>query len=147
MNRLNNHKGQGLVEFAFVAVVLLLFLLGVSEFGRAWYYENALDNAVRTGVRKASETPYDASYVSNVSGYVASEITASVPSIGGGVAVTVDPPTAANGKLVTVTASYAFDEPILSTLNSLTSTFSMGTIPTSFTLQRTGTMYYELTLP
>jgi Flp pilus assembly protein TadG len=147
MNRLNNQRGQALVEFAFVAVVLLVMVLGVTEFGKAWYYDNALDNAVRTAVRKASETPYDGSYASTVSGYVTSEITASVPSMGGGVAVTVVPPSAANGKLVTVTASYAFDEPILSSLNSLASTFSFGAIPTSFTLQRTGTMYYELTIP
>jgi Flp pilus assembly protein TadG len=146
MNRLNNHKGQALVEFAFVAVVLLVLALGVTEFGRAWYYDNALDNAVRSGVRKASETPYDASYVSTVSGYVTSEITASVPSIGSSVLVDVVTPTAAN-KVVKVTASYAFDEPILSTVDSLAFTFFKQHVRTSFTLQRTGTMYYELTIP
>ena len=55
MNKLKNQKGQALVEFAFVAVILLVLVYGVTEFGRAWYYTNSMDDAVRAGARMASE--------------------------------------------------------------------------------------------
>ena len=55
MNKLKNQKGQALIEFAFVAVTLLVLVYGVTEFGRAWYYTNSMDNAVRAGARMASE--------------------------------------------------------------------------------------------
>jgi Flp pilus assembly protein TadG len=146
MKRLNNQKGQALVEFALVAPILLIMVLGITEFARAWYYENALDVGVRAGVRKASEqypapTTDDPAIVT----YVQTEVNAYVSSMpAGSVTVKVDPPSVSNGHLVTVTASYIFVEPILATLNSLFNTFFQKNISTSFTLQRTGTMYYEL---
>ncbi|MGC2424893.1 MAG: TadE/TadG family type IV pilus assembly protein [Nitrospirota bacterium] len=151
MNRLNSKKGQALVELALVLPILLLLALGITEFGRAWYYDNALDDAVRAGVRKASEQyPAPTANDPTITAYVVGEITSYIPSLAGSFTannVQVFPPTAANGKLVTVTASYVFSEPILISLNSLVSVFSLGDIPTSITLQRTGTMYYELAIP
>lgn len=46
-----NIKGQGLVEFALVVPLLLLLVIGIAEFGRAWMTKNILTGAAREGVR------------------------------------------------------------------------------------------------
>jgi Flp pilus assembly protein TadG len=46
-------EGQTLVETAIVLFLLLLILLGITEFARAWYTKNSLKNAARTGARLA----------------------------------------------------------------------------------------------
>jgi len=53
LKRILNAKGQSLVEFALILPVLLLLILGVIEFGRAFYMKNTLVNAVRNAARKA----------------------------------------------------------------------------------------------
>jgi hypothetical protein len=50
-------KGQTLVETAIILFLLLLILLGITEFARAWFVKNSLKNAVRHGVRIAVVTP------------------------------------------------------------------------------------------
>jgi len=52
-------KGQTLIETAFILIVILLILLGISEFSRAWFVKNTLKNAVRQGARVAAVTPRD----------------------------------------------------------------------------------------
>ena len=46
-------RGQSLVEFALIAPVLILLLLGLFDFGRAIYALNAISNAAREGARVA----------------------------------------------------------------------------------------------
>jgi hypothetical protein len=46
-------KGQTLIETAIVLFLLLLILLGITEFARAWYTKNSLKNAARQGARTA----------------------------------------------------------------------------------------------
>ena len=46
-------RGQGLVEFAMIAPLFFLLLLGIVEFGRAIYYVQILNNAAREGARYA----------------------------------------------------------------------------------------------
>lgn len=46
-------RGQVLVELALLLPVLLLLILGIIEFGRAFYMKNTLANAVRHAARKA----------------------------------------------------------------------------------------------
>jgi Flp pilus assembly protein TadG len=50
--------GQALVEFALITPFLLLFLLGIIEFGRAWNEHQVLTDATREGARQAAM--YDA---------------------------------------------------------------------------------------
>src|SRR4030042_3019089 len=52
-----NREGQTLIETALVLFLILLILLGISEFARAWYTKNSLKNAVRQGARVAVVTP------------------------------------------------------------------------------------------
>ena len=53
-------RGQSLLEFAIVLPLLLLIVLGVIEFGRAYYQYNTLSKAVRQGARYMSMHAYDA---------------------------------------------------------------------------------------
>jgi Flp pilus assembly protein TadG len=52
-NRLRGETGQSLVEFALVVPMLLILVLGIAEFGRAWMTRNILTGAAREAVRVA----------------------------------------------------------------------------------------------
>jgi Flp pilus assembly protein TadG len=49
-NRQDEH-GAAVVEFALVVPILLLLVLGIAEFGRAYYIQASLSQAAREGVR------------------------------------------------------------------------------------------------
>lgn len=51
----NGQKGVAAVEFALVIILLLIIVAGVIEFGRAFWYYNALTKATRDGARFMSE--------------------------------------------------------------------------------------------
>ena len=53
-NALENKKGQSLIEFALVVPMLLLLVIGIAEFGRAWMTQNILTGAAREAVRVAA---------------------------------------------------------------------------------------------
>ncbi len=46
--------GQALVEFALITPFLLVFLVGIIEFGRAWNAHQVVTDAAREGARKAA---------------------------------------------------------------------------------------------
>ena len=46
-----DEKGQSLVEFALVVPLLLLLVIGIAEFGRAWMTRNIMTGAAREAVR------------------------------------------------------------------------------------------------
>jgi len=46
--------GQAVVEFALIMPFLLLFLVGIIEFGRAWNQHEVLTDATREGARQAA---------------------------------------------------------------------------------------------
>jgi Flp pilus assembly protein TadG len=56
MKNLYNREGQTLIETALVLFLLLIILLGITEFSRAWFNKNSLKNAARHGVRIAVVT-------------------------------------------------------------------------------------------
>lgn len=49
-------KGQALVETALVLFIVVLFTFGITEFGRAMYIKNMLNNTARSAVRQAVVT-------------------------------------------------------------------------------------------
>jgi Flp pilus assembly protein TadG len=82
MRRSASTTGVVAVEFAFVLVILLLIMAGMVEFGRTFWYANALTKATRdgarlmstwdasdinTGVTKAKEQVIDVAAAANVS--------------------------------------------------------------------------------
>jgi Flp pilus assembly protein TadG len=46
-------KGQALVEFALIMPVILLLVVGMLEFARAWNLHQVMTDAVREGARRA----------------------------------------------------------------------------------------------
>lgn len=55
--RRNRRQGQALVEMALVLPFLLLLVVGIIEFGRAFYYKQQAINAARETVRLLVVTP------------------------------------------------------------------------------------------
>lgn len=53
LHRLRCTRGQALVEFALVVPMLLIMIIGMVEFGRAWMNYQVLTDAAREGARNA----------------------------------------------------------------------------------------------
>ena len=51
MDRLRGERGATAVEFAFILPLLLVLVLGIAEFGRAFQVSGTLSAAAREGVR------------------------------------------------------------------------------------------------
>jgi len=81
-NYINNENGQTIVEFAMIVLLILILLFGITEFGRAWFYSNALTNSVRSGARYAATLPNTTSMASKTRAYTFSQITSSIPKDG-----------------------------------------------------------------
>lgn len=47
----SNERGQALVEFALLLPVVMLILIGIVEFGRAWQAKQTLTDVAREGAR------------------------------------------------------------------------------------------------
>lgn len=49
--RTGNSRGQAVIEFALVLPLILIILLGITEFGRAFWTLNVISQAAREGAR------------------------------------------------------------------------------------------------
>jgi Flp pilus assembly protein TadG len=109
-------RGQSFVELALAFPVLLLILLGLADFGRAFFYTSAIANAAREGAAYASlnagtATATTVGYkVCNETGFVAWSPTASCPGVSTTVEQNGSPVTGTVGKGsdVKVTVTYGF---------------------------------------
>ena len=98
-------RGAALVEFALVAPIFLLLVVGSIEFGRAIMVQEALTNASREGVRTGIE---DGSLTTDVTTAVNNYLT-DMSISGASTSVTpADPGTTAGGTEVTVTVSISY---------------------------------------
>jgi Flp pilus assembly protein TadG len=97
-------RGAAATEFAIVAPVFFLMVVGFIEFGRALMVQQVLINASRVGARMASTTGSTTSGVQTAVQNYATSV--AVP----GVTCTVspNPATATAGTTITVTATVAF---------------------------------------
>jgi len=107
--------GQSLVEFALALPVLLLILLGLADFGRAFYYTTAIANAARAGAEYAARNAGAGATVGtitnkvcNETGFYAYQPNPSAPPCPLAVTVSPSPPVAGGGD-VTVTVTYDFN--------------------------------------
>ncbi len=48
-----NRSGQAAVEMALILPLMLLFILGILEFGQAWHLKHVVTGAAREGARRA----------------------------------------------------------------------------------------------
>ena len=76
--------GQSMVEFAVLAPIFFLLLLGTIDLGRAVYTYNAISNAAREGARAG--VPFDSPLPTN-----ASVVAAVQSKLGGGFTLNTDP--------------------------------------------------------
>jgi Flp pilus assembly protein TadG len=79
-----HHSGQSMVEFAVLAPIFFLLLLGTIDLGRAVYIYNAISDAAREGARAA--IPFDTPLPTN-----AQVINAVQSKLGGGFTLSTDP--------------------------------------------------------
>jgi Flp pilus assembly protein TadG len=99
-------RGAAVTEFAIVAPVFFLMVIGFIEFGRAMMVQEVLINASRVGARMASTTGSTTTAVQTAVTSYASGV--AVPNVS--VTVTPDPATAVAGTAITVTATVPFDK-------------------------------------
>ena len=81
---LRRHSGQSMVEFAILAPIFFLLLLGTIDLGRAVYIYNTISDAAREGTRAA--IPFDAPLPTS-----ATVLGAVQSKLGGGFSLSTDP--------------------------------------------------------
>jgi len=91
-------------EFAVVAPIFFLMIIGFIEFGRALMVQQVLVNASRVGARQAITTGANSTAVTTA----VAEYTAGVAVPGVSTVVMPDPAAASAGDLITVTTSVDF---------------------------------------
>jgi Flp pilus assembly protein TadG len=92
------------VEFAIVAPIFFLVIIGIIEVGRALMVQQVLINASRAGARRAVMLSSSSSAVTSA----VTEYTSGVGVSGVSVSVSPDPATAAAGTAITVGASVSY---------------------------------------
>ncbi len=113
---MKDDRGQTLVEFALIVILLLAILFGIMEFGRAWFYSNDLTNGVRAAARYGAVLyPFDAD---RVDAYLRDEIAQHMDDTKAITSITVfdkddgsekSPETIRRGDTIEVTVTYNFD--------------------------------------
>lgn len=102
--RQEDRRGAATVEFALIAPLFFLLVLGSIEIGRALMVQQVLTNASRVGAREASLlNGTSAAAQAAASDYAAS---ATVPGIS--VSISPDPSEASAGQMIQVTTSIDF---------------------------------------
>ena len=99
-----DRAGTAIVEFAFGISLFLMFLLGVIEFSRALWTENALQYSVEQASRYVIANP--AASDSQISSYTSSQIASVDPTA---VTITVSRDNVSGVDFVTVIATYPFN--------------------------------------
>ena len=99
-------RGAAVTEFAVVAPVFFLMVVGFLEFGRALMVQQVLINASRVGARQAITTSATTGDVESV----VQDYAAGVAVPGVSVNVSPDPASANPGDTITVTTSVAFSD-------------------------------------
>ena len=98
-----SRRGASAVEFAVVAPVLFVMLLGMVEFGRVLTVHHVLTLAARTGAREAVLPGASCASVQSVAQAVADSAAVPLPTVN--VVCSTDPATAVPGTSVGVTVS------------------------------------------
>ena len=121
-----NERGAAAVEFALVVPLLVLLLMGIAEFGRAYYLQTTLSGAAREGAR-AMALRNDAGQARTAARNAASPLVLSDAQIAVGPPTGSCVSTATVQPDATVTISYSF-------------TFATELIGTTVNLQGKGVM-------
>lgn len=126
-----------MVEFAFVLPVMLLLMVMIVDFGRAFYSYVNLTNAAREGARKAIVCQNTTS--------IQTRVINSAPGLGlsaGGVSISAGPYTIGNAITVTATYPYTTVTPLTNLVNLASSGGTSGG-PLTFTFTSATSMLVE----
>lgn len=105
-NRREDRSGVAAVEFAVIAPIFFLMVVGILEFGRALMVQQVIVSAARVGARQAvTLNATTAGVTTAVTDYADN---AAVPGVS--VVVNPSPNSAAAGDIITVTTSVNFDQ-------------------------------------
>lgn len=120
-----NRRGQGMIEFALIAPVLLIMVFGIMEFGNLYSVKLSVDSALREGVRTASaqDTADDSAVLTSMQ-LVMSDL------VSGYVTVSPDDSTRVSGDNVTITVNYPYNT-LTGFLDGVVSIFSGGSLTIS----------------
>jgi len=129
-------SGQGLVEFAIVVSLLMLLLLGVVEFARAWNLHQVMTDAAREAARTAvvGTTPPPTSDIYAVvnSALARAQFDSTVETT----TITPDPISDATGTPITVAIAYPYEMRLIRGLLRWTTGQSQFTLRTSATMRK-----------
>ena len=103
---MSRRLGAAVAEFAFVAPVFFLMVIGFVEFGRALMVQQVIVNASRVGAREATMPGATTSEVTTAVQDYASSVSVSPVTV----SVSPDPFAAAAGSQITVTTSVDFNQ-------------------------------------
>jgi Flp pilus assembly protein TadG len=130
LSKLKDEKGQSAVEFALVAIFLLLLVFGIIEFGRAWYRADILKTAANVAARACTVSKVTADAVTAGQNAIHNYNSAidSVNFFSNNICETTAPMSAVT---VTVTETFKSSVPVMfPMLNNITltrtATYSMG---------------------
>ena len=102
---LTSDEGAALVEFALVAALLMMILVGIVEFGRGYSMKVQLTGAVREGARAAA--------LGKSTGDVTAAVAAAAPGLTvASTSVSGCPAGGGGNATVTATASFHYDIPV-----------------------------------
>lgn len=59
LSSIHDEQAQGVVEFAFIAMILMLIFLGTVDYARFLYYDTAIQSAARVGAETAINRCYN----------------------------------------------------------------------------------------
>ncbi len=126
-------SGQALVEFALVVPLLLILLLGVVEFGRAWNAYQVVTDAAREGARIAAVSDATGLTVDSVTNTVRNAIARA--GLQDSATISVAGFRAGRGTPTTVDVSYPYRFTFLGPLLKWTTSASSVTLQTSFVMR------------
>lgn len=129
MRRFRSDSGAAAVEFALVVPILILLVLGIVEFGRAYNIQNSLSAAAREGVRvmAISQNATAAKTATKQAGVFNPAVTDAQICISAGASGSCTATTCPAGGTVTLTIRYPVD-------------YLTGLFPGSLTLTGKGVM-------
>jgi len=123
--RARGDRGQSLVEFALVVPLLLILIVGIAEFGRAWMTRNILTGAAREAVRIAVVAPPAGSQA--LATARANQILSAANISGAGVSINDD---GTPFGTITVTVNYTFPLTVLGFVPGLNSDIPLSSTTT-----------------
>ena len=100
---LKDSRGASAVEFALIAPVVLIMMLGLIEFGRAFWIKSTLQFAVEEAGR------YNMVYTSKTEAEIKAYAEGMLPSVLSGATVTATEETTGSDEFMSITATFDFD--------------------------------------